>query len=102
MSAIYFECHITIEPVDDTRRLLEISTPQLFKLAELRMTKISTNGVSSSPSMILTGHAKQREPLVDRMRSMVQTLRQHGYSVLRYKIEDISMDSRSSDSEGLL
>lgn len=100
--ALYYECHITLDYVADTHDLLKLSHPEGFKLAQLRMDKISVRGLTSEPSTILTGHSHMRDNLVTRMRSMIQILKTNGFRTLRYKIEDISMDSRTNDSEGLL
>lgn len=100
----YYEAHVTIE-LDPEERLMaaiphvtDLSSAKGFKFASLTT---SCHG-QEKLSHILTGHDKQRGHLLERMVQMIKLLKLHGYSIVRYKIEDISLDSRVIDSYGLL
>lgn len=100
-----FECHITIEPVDVTRleevQLLAASSQ--FKLAKLLMqNRLTHTPERSIYDTFLTGHAPRFGVLRQRMTDLCLALNAAGFHVWRYKIEEICLDSRSSDMLGLL
>lgn len=96
-----YECHITIDPVNKPSRLhqLEMYCERYkFKVAEL----LKSNGLPSNKDQFMTGHDNSYNGLLWRMGSLCQTLKDNGYIIRRYKIEEIMLDSRLGDSEGLL
>lgn len=102
---LYFESHITIEPVFDSDRVrvAEIMRPFKFKLADLLMKKRSEDTeVRSKNDTFTTGHSKDFEDLRNRTVLAVKELQKSGYKVWRYKIENTIIDSKFEDVEGLL
>lgn len=98
---IYYESHITIDPILDKEsrvRIEEIAGAHGFKLAKFTMQK----GDELPKDTFLTGHEKYLDPLIDKMSNAIAHLKSSGFRVKRYKIEDIVLDSRSSDTLKLL
>lgn len=98
---IYYESHITIDPILDSeaqKRIEEIASPNGFKLAKFTMQKSE----GTAKDTFLTGHEKYLDPLIDKMSKTISLLKSSGFKVKRYKIEDIVLDSRSEDSLNLL
>lgn len=107
-SDLYFECHVTIDPVFDENRerLEEIVSNYNFKLAKLVMIK-ETKGSGgeyclSSKDTFFTAHSKSYSDLLNRMIDCIKKVQIEGYVVRRYKIEDTIIDSRSDDIIKLL
>jgi hypothetical protein len=94
MNAKYYECHITIDPVEgETLECFKgLCTESKFKVAEL----FKRNGQSHNLDQFCTGHGKYFEELHDRMLHLVDRIREHGLVLRRYKIEAVLVDSRSS------
>lgn len=90
---IYFECHITIEPVEGERFALfeHICSKWEFKPATLLMQKTKD---PSKLDSFCTGKNKQYLPLANRMYWMLEDLGQESFKVYRYKIEAILLDQR--------
>lgn len=94
-SLLYYEAHVTIDPVPEDQRetLQKMVTPDKFKLAKLLMDK----GVPSQLDTFMTGHGKDLEDITSRVKNVCETLIKSGYKVRRYKIEDTILDSRFKD-----
>lgn len=104
-SKLYYEAHITIEPVfDEHRRIVsDIAQAYGFKLADLLMKKRSEDTEErSSKDTFMTGHSKSRLDIETRTRYTILYLQKLGYKVWRYKIEDTLLDSRTEDVFKLL
>lgn len=104
-SKLYYEAHITIEPVFDYRRDVAgvIAESNKFKLADLLMKKRSEDTEKrSSKDTFMTGHSKSRLDIEKRTRDTIVQLQEHGFKVWRYKIEDTLLDSRTEDVFKLL
>lgn len=102
---LYYEAHITIEPVFDSRRdFVEALAKDFgFKLAELLMQKRKNDSVERSKNdTFMTGHSKNYQDLQNRLINAVNALQIYGYKVWRYKIEDTLLDSRDKDELNLL
>lgn len=87
----YFEAHITIDPVMENNKILdlkELVKPLGFRLAKLFMQK----GVPSNLDSFLTAKAKDYPTIVQNTIGAVSILEQEGYIVRRYKIENILLD----------
>lgn len=99
-SLLYYEAHITIDPVpEDQREHVQMAAdPVKFRLAKLLMDK----GVPSRLDTFLTGHGTDLADIKRRTRELVESLQVMGYTVRRYKIEDTILDSRHSDIFSLL
>jgi hypothetical protein len=96
-----YECHVTIDPVDKPSRLhqLEMYCEQYkFKVAKL----LKENGVTSDRDQFMTGHGVAYNEIKLRMSDLCDLLKEQGYVIRRYKIEEILLDSRLGDTEGLL
>lgn len=102
---LYYESHVTIEPVFDERReqAKAIAIKHGFRLADLLMKKRSEETEErSSKDTFMTGHGKHFEDIETRTKNLVIALQEDGYKVWRYKIEDTVLDSRFEDVYGLL
>ena len=105
MTKLYYEAHVTIEPVFDANRDFagQIAKAFKFKLADLLMRKRSEDSEERSKNdTFMTGHSTDYEDIKQRTISLVKQLQSYGYKVWRYKIEDTLVDSRSADEFGLL
>ena len=100
----YYEAHVTIEPVfdDERERAAVIAQKHGFKLAKLLMQKRATDAPERSKhDTFMTSHSVYLEDISSRTRSIVNDLMTSGFKVWRYKIEDILVDSKLSDSFSL-
>lgn len=106
ISRMYYEAHVTIEPVLDEvgRNLVSfIALKYGFKLAELLMQKRSEDTPERSKyDTFVTGHGKSYNDIRDRLKNLVQELTYAGFEVWRYKIEDTIIDSRINDELDIL
>lgn len=93
-----FEAHITIEPVFGEKfNLFEACCkPYQFRPAELLLqkTRVGTPQRSTRDSFC-TGHGVEYGELLTKTKHLVEDLRACGFSVWRYKIEEILIDVRT-------
>lgn len=104
-SVLYYEAHVTIEPVFDARLddARDIAESYSFRLADLLMKKREADTEERSKhDTFMTGHGKQFEDIERRMIGLIHALQRGGFKVWRYKIEDTILDSRIVDKLGLL
>lgn len=104
-SLLYYESHITIEPVFDERRDMAatICKKYKFRLADLLMKKRTCDTeYRSDKDTFMTGHSQFLDDIKERTISLVENLQKEGFKVWRYKIEDTILDSKFNDSLGLL
>lgn len=102
---LYYESHITIEPVNEVGReiIARVILPYNFKLAKLLMQKRDDDTLERSKfDTFCTGHGSDEADIVQRMADCVRALQENGFKVWRYKIECVTIDSRNKDSLGLL
>ena len=103
---LYLEAHVTIEPVFGERRdqAAAIAKTFKFRLAELLMKKDrEATEERSDKDTFMTGHSKSRKDIEERTRGVVTLLKQFGFKVWRYKVEDTLVDSKHGDDAwGLL
>ncbi len=94
---LYFESHITIDPVFDEQRdrAALIVLPNGFLLAKLFMLK---DGSPHDGDTFMTCRTKDIYSIKDRTLSAVQQLERDGFHVRRWKIELAVLDSKSGDS----
>ena len=96
--ALYYECHITIQPVFNTNLeiLKEVLAPKFkFKVANLILKKEAKGQeTQSQDDTFLTAHSKNFEDLKVRMQGMLQLLNEYKYTLMRYKIESVLLDSK--------
>ena len=100
-----FECHITIEPVAEDRlaEVEALAKEVNFKPAKLLMQNRATGTPERSMyDTFLTGHSDSYPRLTERMVSLCIRLKESGFQVWRYKVEEIMLDSRIADHYSLL
>lgn len=101
--SLYFESHVTIEPVgwDDPRRprLEELCLKHGFRVAKLLMQKRTTDTPERSRfDTFCTSSSVDPTVLYRRMLDLVAACARDGFKVWRYKIENVVIDSRVDDS----
>jgi hypothetical protein len=97
---LYFECHITIEPVFDQRLELfhGMSKRHGFHVAELLMQKrFQDTPQRSKLDSFATGRSKDYNDLFARMEELIGSLQANEFEVWRYKIENTLIDSKYGD-----
>lgn len=102
---LYFECHITIEPIFEEDRTLaaDIAAKHGFRIAELLMQKRKTDTPERSMyDTFMTSHSQSLSDIKYRMICCINELRLYEFKVWRYKIEDTVLDSRSADVFNLI
>ena len=90
---IYYECHITLEPVEEKRLQIfnSICNHYLFKPATLLMQKtLDKNKLDS----FCTSKAADYVELEQRMYAALKQLKNNNFKIYRYKIEAIVLDER--------
>lgn len=105
VSKLYFEAHVTIEPVFDDKLELagKIATKNKFKIASLLMKKRDADIPERSMyDTFMTGHSKSLSDINQRLTQLVIDLKNSGFKVWRYKVEDTVLDSRVDDCFNLL
>ncbi len=104
-SLLYYEAHITIEPVFG-ERLVEakaICEEGAFRIAELLMRKRQEDTPERSKyDTFATSSGGNLLDIGIRTRDTVVALKLAGFKVWRYKIEDTLIDSRSHAALGIL
>jgi hypothetical protein len=103
--SFYFESHVTIEPVFDDRlnSLKEICRQFNFHVADLLLKKrdMDTEERSRNDSFC-TGRSKNYKELELKTRNLIVRLKEKGYQIWRYKIEEAIIDSKYEDSLNLI
>lgn len=100
--SLYFESHVTIEPVLDAARLEQlkfICELHGFRVADLLMQKRAEDMPERSRfDTFCSSRSVDMPALEQRMFALVSALRGAGFKVWRYKIEDVVLDSKVDDS----
>lgn len=102
---LYFECHITIEPVFEESYgvVVAIGKKHGFRVAELLMKKRKDDSPERSMyDTFMTSHSKSLSDIKYRMICCCKELEIRGFKVWRYKIEDTVLDSRTEDLYSLI
>ena len=97
----YYEAHVTIEPAFGARLELfrALCQAQQFHVATLVMRKRKTaKPKSSDEDAFCTGRSISYSDIEVRMFKLVASLKENGFIVRRYKIENTVLDSRHDDS----
>lgn len=102
---LYFESHVTLEPVFDERlTLLKILAKSSgFHVAKLIMKK--RKGETPSPNQedaFCTARSVDYNELLGDIMIFIGRLQKHDFKVYRYKIENTLLDSRSHDPHDLI
>lgn len=98
--SLYFESHVTIEPVFDERleHLKKVCRSESFHVADLLMKKRANDSTDRSQyDTFCTGRAPTLEVLRGRMFNLLGKLNEEGFKVWRYKIEEALLDSKVDD-----
>lgn len=94
---LYFEAHVTIEPVfdDELERFKILAAKCAFRVADLLMQKRKhDNPERSKFDTFATGRSKDYATLLFNTMTLVNLARMSGFSVWRYKIENTLLDVR--------
>jgi len=98
---LYYECHITINPIfcEAERATAEQVAKEFgFKLAELLMQKRKEDIPERSKyDTFMTAHSKRYGDILDRMSRCCTALQNYGFTVYRAKIEDTLFDTKHGD-----
>jgi len=97
MNVLYYECHITVEPVFEERLELftKLCAKYYFKPAKLLMKKRKEDTAERSQyDTFCTGRSQWGENLQTDMHLLVKDLTDNGFKVWRYKIEACILDVR--------
>lgn len=100
MGPLYFESHITIEPVfdDNLQRFAKICGAYGFRVADLLMKKRTDQTPERSEfDSFCTGRSDKLDDLKTRMTNLVSDLKTQGFTVWRYKIENVIFDSKIAE-----
>ncbi len=92
---MYYESHITVEPVFEERldKFTELCAARGFRPAKLLMQKRAADTPERSRhDSFCTGRGKTEDELAERMHNLVRDLQEAGFSVWRYKIEHVILD----------
>ena len=100
--SLYYESHVTIEPVLDERDLEHLKfVCELhgFRVADLLMQKRKEDTPERSKFDTFCSSRSVDMPVLEkRMFDFVKACRDIGFKVWRYKIEDVILDSKVDDS----
>lgn len=98
---LYYESHITIEPVFDERLELFslLCSKHRFKPAKLLFQKREHDTPErSTKDSFCTGHGKDYDGLKQRMELLVKDLKENNFKIWRQKIESVLYDFKMSRS----
>jgi len=105
VTELYFESHITIEPIFDENRLelfKKVIASYNFKAAKLYMLKGGEKGIPNSKDSFCTARSKDYHKLCYDTHVCIIALQHLGFTVFRYKIENTLIDSKIDDKWNLL
>lgn len=106
LTSLYYECHITIDPIFDESgrdKLQELITPHGFKLAKLLMQKRKEDTPEMSKyDTFMTAHHTIEIEMLYKLFNCMKVLKENGYIIRRYKIENVILDSRINDKFEML
>lgn len=103
--SLYYECHITVEPVfgDRLDLMKQLCKSYQFRVADLLMQKRKVDTPERSRyDTFCTGRHKRYDVLHKQMELLMRDLTAWGFKVWRYKIEDAIIDSKYVDELGIL
>lgn len=93
---LYFESHVTIEPVFDERldQLRQVCERHRFRVADLLMKKRKADSATRSAfDTFCTGRGQDADELRQRMEDLVHELQTEGFQVWRFKLEAALVDT---------
>lgn len=99
---LYYECHITIEPLfseEERNSASTIAKKYSFKLANLLMQKDRLEKPTrSNKDTFMTSHSTCLSDITCRMNQCISSLKSAGFTVWRAKIEDTVIDIKFNRS----
>lgn len=102
-TSLYFEAHVTLDPVFGNTRehAADIAKRHGFKLADLIMRKREGGpSVPHAEDTFMTARSVTWEDIRVRTIRVVEALRDSGFSVRRYKVENTLVDSKAKGGMG--
>lgn len=96
---LYFESHVTIEPVFEEKleHFSDLCKKHKFQPAKLLLQKRKEDTPErSSKDSFCTGHGTNQKDLEQRMNNLVQDLKENNFKVWRKKIEAVLIDEKYS------
>lgn len=99
--SLYYESHVTVEPVFDARleQLKFLCDLHGFRVADLLMQKRFSDAPERSRfDTFCSSRSVDLAVLETRMFGLVNACLNAGFKVWRYKIEDVILDSKVDDS----
>lgn len=104
MNNLYYESHVTIDPVfDDLKyRVALTATKYSFKVAKLMLRRDATHSEEYIDDAFMSARGNDYQELEARTTCLILDLKVYGVVVRRYKIESTLLDSRIDDSLLLL
>lgn len=94
---LYYECHITIDPVFGERldEFARLCQTERFRPAKLLMQKDrQATPTVSDKDTFATGHSRDLGDMQARMYRLVELVKDAGFRTRRYKIEAVVLDER--------
>jgi hypothetical protein len=101
MDTIYYEAHVTFEPIfdEDTLEIAKnLAASAGYKVADLYML----NHEASRKDTFMTKHSKDYDALATSIILVVDLFKDISVECLRYKIESVVLDSRYEDKYKLI
>lgn len=94
---MYYECHVTVDPLEGSRKHVfqVICEDNTFKPAKLLMQKTLEE---SNLDAFCTAKNKDFNKLKQHMEKLLKHLTEYDFVVRRYKIEAILLDSKGSST----
>jgi len=102
---MYYEAHVTLQPVfeEQLKQVKMIAACHEFRVASLIMKKSAEEtGDVSRDDTFASARSEDWDDITHRTMAMVHHLKDSGFTVLRYKIEDTMIDSRIRDEWAIL
>lgn len=105
-SDLYYECHITIEPINDPHGISLVQ--DICMIYDFKMARFNMLADGEQARTFISGRDQSYSRMFKRMINCINKLKTvyggNGFKILRYKIEDTIIDSNSDGDEilGLL
>lgn len=92
---LYYECHITVDPIDSDRLDVfdNLAQGNGFRRARLLMVKDGVEQPANRDTFVSAKNVSYK-PLHDSMMNYLEALGHFGFKVRRYKIEAVIIDSK--------
>lgn len=101
---LYYECHVTIEPLFDEalEQASVIAKKHKFKVADLLMKKRKSDSEERSKyDTFMSSRSQDKNDIQSRMIDLIAELKANNIKLWRYKIEEVTIDSNIDDYFGL-